>query len=43
VFFSKIGGMVGMEHAYDFSELVNCANALNHVAAIMMKMGFGLA
>jgi hypothetical protein len=31
VVFSKIRGMVGMEHAYD---LVNCTNTLNHVVAI---------
>jgi len=34
VFFSKIRGMVGMEHAYDFFEVVNCTNTLNHVVAI---------
>jgi len=34
VFFPKIGGMLGMECAYDFSELVNCANTFNHVAVI---------
>jgi hypothetical protein len=34
VFFSKIGGMVAMEHAYDFFELVNCTNTFNHVVAI---------
>jgi hypothetical protein len=33
MFFSKIGGMVGMEHAYDFSKLVNCTNTFNHVVA----------
>jgi hypothetical protein len=32
--FSKIGGMCGMERAYDFHELMNCANTLNHLAAI---------
>jgi hypothetical protein len=34
IFFSKIGGMCGMERAYDFSELLNCANTLNHLSAI---------
>jgi hypothetical protein len=34
IFFSKIGGMCGMERAYDFQELLNCTNALNHLAAI---------
>jgi hypothetical protein len=34
IFFSKVGGMQGMERAYDFHELVNCANTLNHLAAI---------
>jgi hypothetical protein len=34
MFFSKIRGMVGMECAYDFFKLVNCANTLNHVDAI---------
>lgn len=34
VFFSKIGGMVGLEIAYDFHELVNCANTLNHLSSI---------
>ena len=31
---SKIGGMVGMEQAYDFSELLDCCSALNLFAAI---------
>jgi hypothetical protein len=34
MFFSKIGGMVGMERAYDFYELVNCTNTFNHVVVI---------
>jgi hypothetical protein len=34
MFFSKMGGMVGMEKAYDFQELVSCANPLNHFFAI---------
>jgi hypothetical protein len=34
IFFSKVGGMQGMERAYDFHELVSCANILNHLAAI---------
>jgi hypothetical protein len=34
MFVSKIGGMVGMECAYDFYELVNCADTFNHVGAI---------
>jgi hypothetical protein len=34
MFFSKIGGMVGMECAYDFLKLVNCTNTFNHVHAI---------
>jgi hypothetical protein len=34
IFFSKVGGIQGMERAYDFHELVNCANTLNHLAAI---------
>jgi len=34
MFFYKIGGMVGMECAYDFLKLVNCTNALDHVHAI---------
>jgi hypothetical protein len=34
IFFSKVGGIQGMERAYDFHELVNCANMLNHLAAI---------
>jgi hypothetical protein len=34
VFFPKIGIMLGMECAYDFYELVNCANTFNHVVAI---------
>ncbi len=33
-FFSKIGGMNGQERAYDFHELVNSANTLNHISAI---------
>jgi hypothetical protein len=34
IFFSKVGGMQGMERAYDFNEHVNCANTLNQLAAI---------
>jgi hypothetical protein len=34
IFFSKIGGMVDMERAYDFQELVNYANTLNQLAAV---------
>ena len=34
IFFSRIGGMVGQERAYDFHELVNTANTLNHLSAI---------
>lgn len=34
IFFSKVGGMQGMERAYDFHELVNCANTLNQLSAI---------
>jgi hypothetical protein len=34
IFFSKIGGMVGMERAYDFHELIRCANTLNQLAAV---------
>lgn len=34
MFFYKMGGMVGMERTYDFQELVNCANSLNHFFAI---------
>ena len=31
---SNIEGMIGMEHAYNFHELIRCANALNHLAAV---------
>ena len=34
IFFSKIGGMVGMERAYDFHELVSIANTLNRLSEI---------
>jgi hypothetical protein len=34
IFFSKIGGMQGLECAYDFHELVGCTNILNHLFAI---------
>ena len=34
IFFSKVGGMQGMERAYDFQELVGCANTVNQLAAI---------
>jgi hypothetical protein len=34
IFFSKVGGMQGIERAYDFHKLVNCANILNHLTAI---------
>jgi hypothetical protein len=32
--FSRIGGMQGMERAYNFHELINCANALNQLSAV---------
>lgn len=34
IFFSKVGGMQGMERSYDFHELLGCANTVNHLAAI---------
>lgn len=34
IFFSKVGGMAGMERVYDFQELIQCANALNQLSAI---------
>jgi hypothetical protein len=34
IFFSRIGGMNGLERAYDFHELVNTANTLNHISAV---------
>ena len=34
VFFSKVGGMVGMERAYDFQELLGAANTVNRLSAI---------
>lgn len=34
IFFSKVGGMQGMERAYDFHELVGCANTVNKLAAM---------
>lgn len=34
LFFSKIGGMVGLERGYDFNELLNTANTLNHLFGI---------
>lgn len=34
IFFSKIGGMNGNERAYDFHELLNSANTLNHLSAV---------
>ena len=34
IFFSKVGGMQGMERAYDFQELVGCANTVNQLVAI---------
>jgi hypothetical protein len=33
IFFSRIGGMNGQERAYDFHDLVNTANTLNHISA----------
>jgi len=33
-FFSKIGGMVGLECAYNFLELVNIANTINYLAIL---------
>ena len=32
VFFSKVGGMVGMERAYDFQELMAAANTINRLS-----------
>ena len=37
IFFSKIGGMVGLERAYDFHEIVNTTNILNNLASIEYK------
>ena len=34
VFFSKVGGMVGMERAYDFQELLGAANTINRLSHI---------
>lgn len=34
IFFSKIGGMVGVERAYDFHELVNTTNTVNRLIGI---------
>ena len=34
IFFSKVGGMQGMERTYDFHKLLECANTLNHLAGI---------
>jgi hypothetical protein len=34
IFFSKVGGMQGMERAYDFHELLGCANTINYLARI---------
>ena len=34
IFFSKVGGMQGMERLYDFHKLIGCANTVNHLAAI---------
>ena len=34
IFFSRIGGMNGQERAYDFHQLVNTANTLNHISAV---------
>lgn len=34
IFFSKVGGMVGMERAYDLNELMSSVNALNHLSTI---------
>ena len=34
IFFSKIGGMNGNERAYDFHELTNAANTLNHMSVV---------
>lgn len=34
VFFSKVGGMVGMERAYDFQELLGAANIVNHLSQL---------
>jgi hypothetical protein len=34
IFFSRVCGMVGMERAYNFHELINCANSLNLLSTV---------
>lgn len=34
IFFSKIGGMNGMERCYDFHDLLNTANTLNRLSSV---------
>ena len=34
IFFSKIGGMNGMERSYDFHDLVNTSNTLNRLSSV---------
>jgi hypothetical protein len=34
IFFSKVDSMVGMERAYNFHELIRCANTFNQLAAV---------
>jgi hypothetical protein len=41
MFSYKMGGMVGMERAYDFQELVNCANSTIFLPLSMARMGIG--
>jgi hypothetical protein len=34
IFFKKIGGTVGLKHTYDFHEIMNTTNTLNHLVWI---------
>ena len=34
IFFSKIGGMNGMERSYDFHDLMNTTNTLNRLSNV---------
>ncbi|KAL3680273.1 hypothetical protein R1sor_023229 [Riccia sorocarpa] len=39
IFFSKVGGMNGVERAYDFGDLLRSAGSLNHLAEIESEKG----
>jgi len=42
IFFSKIGGIVGLEHTYNFHELISMANTINCLVSLEYLMAWNL-